>query len=264
MSHYYGTSGSEAAEAVLNSGWPDLGSAERYPLTELATQGALGVVTHTRWGFDALSQRLGSKIRLMDLAYPARNPDRANRSNSIPLRLIAFGHFGPNRCLDQVFLALSGWELRGKIQLDIYGEIWDPAWAKSEIARLGLSAHVRLYGYVDDHALDQALEHSDLAINLRNPSMGEASLSQLRIWANSLPALVTRLGWYGDLDPTTVIHVDPEHAIEEIRHWLVVFLENPQELKKIGRNGRDYLIKRHSPAAYAKEIVEFAQEVIDL
>ena len=36
----------------------------------------------------------------------------------------------------------------------------------------------------------------ELLINLRYPTMGEASLSQLRIWRHALPSMVTQVGWH--------------------------------------------------------------------
>ena len=51
---------------------------------------------------------------------------------------------------------------------------------------------VKIHGYVRD--LDERLAEADLAVNLRYPSMGEASAAQLRIWDHALPSLVTERG----------------------------------------------------------------------
>lgn len=53
------------------------------------------------------------------------------------------------------------------------------------------------------------LAHSDMALNIRYPSMEEASFSQLRIWEHALPAIVTRVGWYATLPEDVVFFVRP-------------------------------------------------------
>ena len=56
---------------------------------------------------------------------------------------------------------------------------------------LGLRERVTFHGYVSEAELEAALDDADLAVNLRYPTMGEASGSQLRIWDHALPSLVT-------------------------------------------------------------------------
>ena len=53
---------------------------------------------------------------------------------------------------------------------------------------------VQLHGYTPEKELNKVLEKSHLAINLRYPTMGEASGSQLRIWYHALPSSGDRRG----------------------------------------------------------------------
>ena len=73
-----------------------------------------------------------------------------------------------------------------------------------------------LHGFVPESELDAALASAHLALNLRYPTKGEASGSQLRIWSHGLPSLVTRIGWYTELPADTVSFVRPEFLVEDV------------------------------------------------
>ena len=100
------------------------------------------------------------------------------------------------------------------------------------------SAHlVHVHGYTHETELNKALQTSHLAINLRYPTMGEASGSQLRIWYHALPSLVTDVGWYSSLSRDTVVHVRPEHEIADIQSHLQAFLKTPEPFANMGQRG---------------------------
>ena len=84
---------------------------------------------------------------------------------------------------------------------------------RQRIATLELKDTVKVHGYAPAADLDGALSTAGLAINLRYPTMGEASASQLRIWEHALPSLVTRVGWYASLPEDAVAHVRPENEV---------------------------------------------------
>jgi CelD/BcsL family acetyltransferase involved in cellulose biosynthesis len=90
--------------------------------------------------------------------------------------------------------------------------------------------------------------------------MGEASGSQLRIWAHGLPSLVTRTGWYATLPENAVFFVDPEDEIGGIKRHLARLLGRPEAFEAAGRRGRDLVVARHSPRRYAEGLVEIARQ----
>jgi glycosyltransferase involved in cell wall biosynthesis len=86
-----------------------------------------------------------------------------------------FGFLGGDRGIDSVLPALAALPERDKFHLDIYGDL--PAsdhWAE-HIQAAGLGGHVTLHGFVPDTTLADALDRAHLALNLRQPSRGEAS-----------------------------------------------------------------------------------------
>jgi hypothetical protein len=180
-----------------------------------------------------------------------------------PFRLVIFGYIGQNRRLESVLKALALSPDRGRFRLDIYGELVCPEQVKEWIRGLGIDELVKLHGFVREAELEAALASAHLAINLRFPTMGEASASQLRIWNHALPSLVTPVGWYAGLPEAAVDFVRPEAEIQDLQTHFKAFLTNPSAFAAKGQYGRRVLEEFHGPEAYAAAILRFAGEVQD-
>ncbi|HEX5416456.1 MAG TPA: glycosyltransferase [Chloroflexota bacterium] len=266
MARYYGEVGRRDAELWWNDRLDMPYLVERYPLTPLALANALGVVVHTE---QALAFARGDKYAIASapLPYPASNlsarplPLGHCRARHPPYTLVVFGFIHRNRRLESLFRALAGMPEKHQFRLDIYGELWDPAHVQSQVEDLGLGEIVTINGFVSEPELDAALSAADLAVNLRYPSMGEASGSQLRIWDHALPTLVTRVGMYASLPDATVAFVRPEHEIEDLQFHLRAFLGDPSRFIRMGENGRHRLERQHAPTSYARILGDFARHV---
>lgn len=242
--------------------------AERYPLTHLALENALAALVHTSDAFDHLKKFNRWLVAYAPLPFGAppragRTPTRttaANGSRAPHYRLILFGHIGRNRRLDALFEALARLPEKDLFRLDIYGEIWDPNYIHDQVRSRGLTSIVTLHGFVPEAELGEALAAADLAINLRYPTMGEASATQLRIWSHALPSLVTQVGWYASLPDTVVAHVRPEHEVEDIQTHLRAYLANPIGFTGMGAKGRALLEEQHAPEIYVRSIFNVAAD----
>ncbi len=273
MQFYYGEAGLvDAAESFSTEARNINSMAERYPLTRLALAHALGVVVHTREAFDELN-----KLHRWPLAYAplpfapyahaisSASPDnslfskpRRAINDNAAYRLIVCGYIGRNRRLDAVLRALAQLPEGKRFHLDIYGKLTDGEEVRALVNSLKLEGQVTLRGFVAEKELDAALAHAHLGINLRNPTMGEASASQLRLWSHRLPSLVTQTGWYATLPKDTVAFVRPEHEIADIQMHLRAFLLDPQKFARMGERGLVLLEKDHTPERYAEIIIETA------
>ena len=184
---------------------------------------------------------------------------RSAGSQRQPYRISLFGFLGPNRRLPVLLRALADFAQRDRFRLDIYGTIEGGEKIHQLICRLGLGDLVTMHGFVHQDELDEALRRTDLVVNLRNPSMGEASASQLHLWQYGLPALVSRAAWYETLPESTVAFVRPDHEAEDIQGHLAGFLEDPEKYRELGRNGRRHVTENHSMESYARSLLEVAR-----
>ncbi|HVQ36947.1 MAG TPA: glycosyltransferase [Pyrinomonadaceae bacterium] len=268
METHYGEEGRNAAAESVKNGSATIHSlSQRYPLTALALENSLGVLVHTQEAYEELKLANRWVIACAPLAYSPRQPSPRDvqrqpriRANGQPYRLIVFGFINRNRRLDVLLETLALFPRKDRFVLDIYGEIWDPGYIRKQIQTLGLGRQVTLRGFASESELDVALSKADLAVNLRYPTMGEASISQLRIWAHALPTLVTRVGWYGGLPETVVAHVRPEHEADDIHDHLSAFLAAPDRFSQMGEAGQRLLAEQHSVEKYVEAVLDLAAQ----
>ncbi len=262
MRRSHGPAGLADAEAFLSGAQPLDRLVERYPLTLSAMEGALGAVVHNQADAQALAAQTRTPVFYQPLAFAGSSP-APRRPEGSTLRLVVFGFIGSNRRISSILEALAGLPDRDW-RLDIYGLLETPDEVAAQTASLGLEDRVHQHGFVPEAELDAALAQADLALNLRFPSMGEASGSQLRIWDASLPSLVTRIGWYAGLPKDTVFFVEPEREIAMIREHLAALRRDPAPFRRAGLRGREVLRQFHTPEAYAAALMEIAEQAAHL
>lgn len=258
MQRCHGAAARLAAEAFIAGECPLQDLVDRYPMTLAATEGAIGVILHNEPESRALQRETRIPVHYVPLAARFGPAPRREPRRSGALRLVMFGFIGDNRRFASVVEALSGLPAHERFVLDVYGRADEPDKMEQLVRDAGLGGQVRIHGYVSEEALDRALAESDLALNLRWPSMGEASASQLRIWQAALPSLVTRTGWYATLPPETVFFVEPQREVETIRAHLQALRRDPARFAAAGRRGRAQLEREHRPAGYAAALTEIA------
>lgn len=267
MEHFYGAAGRQDAEDFWAGRLTIEYMAEQYRLTRYAMDHALGVVVHSQCSFEELRHDSPCPLSYARLPYPVASPGSRGQDGTgkakperPPYHLIIFGHISDNRRLASVLRALAGLPERERFRLDVYGELWDHQGVRRNIEELGLQDVVALHGFVPAEDLEAALASAHLAINLRFPTMGEASVSQLQIWDHALPSLVTRVGWYATLPQETVAFVRPEREISDIQAHLGAFLDDPSRYAQMGEDGRRYVQTHHTSGAYVQAIIEAVRE----
>jgi len=254
MEECYGQEGRDAAEDFLDGIISVDEIAHHYPLTPLAVRNALGTVTHVE------SYAGAGAFCYHPLPYSSNVAEESfRRPPKPPYRLIVFGYIGSNRRLSSTLEALASFGQRELFRLDIFGAIDDEKYYREKIAELHLENVVKIHGFVAEESLEEALNHSDLAINLRYPTMGEASGSQLRIWDHALPSIATRVGWYASLPEAAVLFVDPEHEIRDLHRHFQSFIEDPARFVETGNRGREILVNEHAPVSYVEHLLRFSQ-----
>ncbi|MFP7675706.1 glycosyltransferase [Marivita sp. S0852] len=261
ITRWHGEAGLNAVRDVFDGKTKPIELSKTYPGFELTLDRAAAVLAHTPAAFDAASATGIAPTYHLDLPFrPSDVVVPATRAETGPLRFVQFGYIGPNRRLEQVLEALSPLRHDIDFRFDIMGNVWDPAYLAKRLDTLGLSDRVRIHGFVPEPELDARLAEAHLVFNLRYPTMGEASGSQLRIWNASAPAVVTDLGWYGSLPDETVFKIpleDEANALQDLVRRLHV---DRKIGEAVGAAGRQRLQTHHTPALYADGIVHVARQ----
>jgi glycosyltransferase involved in cell wall biosynthesis len=233
---------------------------------DLAMAGALATVTHAADIAPFLGGASADEIVRLNLPYPCAEAVSGRRLRSGPLRLLQFGHIGPNRRLPQILDALGALRSRLDFRFDIAGEIWDLRLIRDKIAELGLEDRVTLRGFLPETTLDSLIAEAHLVFNLRYPTMGEASGSQLRLWSRAACSVVSDIGWYAALPEDTVLRlpVDPDAEAEGLTRLLLEIEADRLRFAEIGRRGLEHLRAHHDPDAYAEEICGIVDRAAEL
>jgi glycosyltransferase involved in cell wall biosynthesis len=264
MTRWYGQQGRDLADKLLDGKMGALDVAMTAPGFELTLGRATGVLSHTPAAFDAATARDFVPVYQLDLPFrPSATAPTAERAQAGPLRFAQFGYIGPNRRLDAVLDALSAVRHDIDFQFDIMGNVWDPSYIRDRIEELDLTDRVKIHGFVSEPQLDECLRQAHLIFNLRYPTMGEASGSQLRIWNASAASVVSDLGWYGSLPDETVFKISREDEHKGLVKLLNDLNADRHLGRSIGTAGRARLEVYHTPALYAAgiaQVASYAQE----
>ncbi|UWR39432.1 glycosyltransferase [Sulfitobacter sp. W074] len=261
MEKWYGAEGLRLGEACLNRAEKGSVISARMPGFELALEKALGVLTHTELAHQAVQTRLPQlPAQVLPLPFEIGPAPLPRRTSSGPLRLLQFGWIGPNRRLEQVLDALAQMPENFDYRLDVMGKIWNPELIYDKLNQLNLAGRVHLHGFVSEPVLDDALRQAHLVLNLRHPSMGEASGSQLRIWNAGAPSVVTREGWYAGLPKDVAYSIDVNDEVAQLQALFLELAADRRAGDEIGAAGRVYFEAHHAPASYAQDIVAWAEE----
>lgn len=259
MQRAYGDAGLAMADRALSHSVDRGALSQDMPFFQLCLQQAHAVVTHTQTARDAVRNALDVPVYNLHLPFTNSSHATADRPSKGPLRFVQFGHTGPNRRLELVLEALADIKDTADFTFDIIGHVWDPDRIQRKRNELGLKDQVFLHGFLPEPVLDFALSRAHLAFNLRNPTMGEASGSQLRIWRAAGASVVTDHGWYAELPDETVFKV----PLEREKEALVALLKQISMDRHIGhekgQSGFKRLSQLHAPDQYAREITNIAR-----
>lgn len=234
--------------------------ATRYPLFEHITRNATGVITHNPANMAPIEAGSTAPIQYAPLPLlPKRGMadpiDRSQRKP--PYAVLLFGFLGSdNRRLIPFLRALAGSGVKDHFEVTVAGK-YDKDHIRREARDLGLKDRIRFRGFVSDRELDELLARADLVPNLRWPSRGESSATQLRIWNFSLPSLVTRTAYYATLPAEAVAFVNPDNEEEDIIDHLRNFASDPRPYHAQGLAGRACLERDHSSEGFIDNLKAF-------
>jgi hypothetical protein len=258
MHRWYGQKGRTAATRALDGRMSAAQLGQDFPGFELAMEQAIAVLTHTPAASKAVANRGSVPAFQLNLPFQANKSGPKRQAMTGPLRLVQFGHIGPNRRLEEILDALAAMGPDFDFVFDVVGRVWKPDLIKRKCDALGMAAKVRLHGYVSEQHLDALIAQAHLVFNLRHPTMGEASGSQLRIWNAAAASVVTDQGWYAELPRDTVFHVPLDDEILALRDLMERIDKDRSLGQSIGQAGHRHLIAHHNPEQYADGIVEVA------
>lgn len=112
---------------------------------------------------------------------------------------------------------------------------------EAEVRASDTRDQITFTGYLDQADYSSALFAADVVINLRNPSMGEASLTLMQTLAAGKPAIVSDLNQYREFpDRVCWKLTHDEREAELLYQYLIALLSNKRLRKALAANAVDY------------------------
>src|SRR6266404_3843685 len=137
---------------------------------------------------------------------------------------------------------------------------WD---VRELIIRHGLSEHVTITGHVSLEEFDRHIAETDIAVNLREYTVGETSASLCRIMGVGVPAVVSKIGWFSEVPDECVVKILPdENFVANLRSGLRKLMEDGSLRKRMGESAREFVMTEHNIWRTAERYIAFVREVI--
>ncbi|PYT03080.1 MAG: glycosyl transferase family 1, partial [Acidobacteria bacterium] len=84
------------------------------------------------------------------------------------------------------------------------------------VRRYRLEDRVEITGHVALAEFERRIAETDIALNLRERTVGETSGSLCRVMAAGVAAIVSDVGWFGELPDDAVVKVDADEHADEL------------------------------------------------
>lgn len=239
----YGEAGRAAFAGLRLGEVPDM---QRFPMSHAVVKRSRMTVVHHRWVRDQFPGC--GKVRVIPhFAVVAHKPSAKEIEefkylhgiNNSDLVVSCLGFVNGNKLPDLLFAVVSELVRDGfPVKLLFAGEIApETVGLMDKIRRGPESDFVVFTGYQDEHQYWCAIYASDVVINLRNPSMGEASGTLMQALAAGLPTVVSDAAQYREF-PDSVCWKVPHHGNERVllSMYLKKLLGDPHLRAAVGRN----------------------------
>ncbi len=238
-----------------------------YPLNTRLARAAEALITHSRRAAERFREIAPgvpvAHINHHITAQAAAGEIKAQRTaGDEKVRLASFGLITPDKGLDRVLAALASMR-----ELDFHYTLVgapNPYFdVRALVRELNLADRVTITGHVSLEEFERKIAETDLAVNLRSRSSGEASGSLCRIMAAGVASVVTNVGWFSELPDAAVVKVDADECLDaELRAFLRRLIEDARLRRRIGENARKYVLAEHRIEQSAAKYLSFISDAV--
>jgi 2-polyprenyl-3-methyl-5-hydroxy-6-metoxy-1,4-benzoquinol methylase/glycosyltransferase involved in cell wall biosynthesis len=260
----YGKKARAAAEDSLKRGAvPALVSQPlEFPLNERIIGLAEGVIVHSQWVLDRLQDVGVPAVHIPHLVSFAEDVWLAPAPND-EVRIASFGLITPGKGIELALRALSRLRDSHRFRYTIVG---DPNFhydVRRLIRDYKLGDLVEVTGHVSLEEFKQYMRETDIALNLRERTVGETSGCLCRLMGMGVCSVVADAGWYGELPADCVVKVPLDSRTDSLlRAYLERLIDDAPLRTRIGENARRYAYTHHHVERSAAAYLSFIDRVI--
>ncbi|MGI9068174.1 MAG: methyltransferase domain-containing protein [Pyrinomonadaceae bacterium] len=255
----------EAAEILARGGTPSImAHPTDFPLNSRLARAAEGIVVHSQWSRARFAE-IAPDVPVSYIAMPVNPPAEDHRSvrTSDKVQVANFGLITPGKGIEHALRALSALKATHDFRYTLVGDPNAFFDVGELIRRYDLTDRVHITGHVTLEEFQRYITETDIALNLRERTVGETSASLCRIMAGGVCSIVADVGWYAELPGDSVVKVPLDSCTDELlRAYLQRLMEDANLRTQIGENARRHALAEHNIERSAAEYLTFIRKVI--
>ena len=255
---------SEAAEAFLRGAVPAIVNRPiDFPLNERIVKNAEAVIVHSEWARKRL-HAFAPEIPIVHIPHLIHTEDPVQLSTNEVTQISSFGLITPGKGIELALRALSRLRHTHRFKYSLVGDPNSFFDVQQLIRLYQMDELVEVTGHVELDEFKERMRKTDIALNLRERTVGETSGCLCRLMSAGICSVVADVGWYGDLPDDCVVKVPLDSTTEAL---LVAYLERLIEdrhlRQRIGENARRYVTAKHAIEIVAESYLDFIRETVE-
>lgn len=261
----YGEEIRAQAEESLNRGSVPaiVGRPLDFPLNDRIVNLAEGIIVHSKWVLDRLRLYGVPAVHIPHLVE-VDEQEPVSASNAAEVKIASFGLITPGKGIELVLHALAKLRSSYRFRYTLVGEPNFYYDVRGLLRDRGLADLVEITGHVTLERFQQYMRETDIAVNLRERTVGETSGCLCRLMSSGVCSIVADVGWYSELPDDCVVKVPLDAHTDSL---LLAYLERlmiDQPLRaRIGENAKRYAYAHHHVTNSATAYLDFISEVIN-
>ena len=257
----------EAEQALSGGAVPSIqADPSSFPLNCRLVNSAEAIIVHSEWSRSRLT-RIAPTVPVRRINMHVL-PDALAKTHDAPadggrrVELASFGHVTTEKGIGRTLRVLADLRASSDFHYTLVGQP-DNFDVEEMVRAHGLSDRVTITGFVSLEEFQRRIAETDIAVNLRDRTVGETSASVCRVMAAGIPVVVSNAGWFAELPDDAAVKVEPgETADASLRTSLSRLIDDAALRQRIGENARRHVLDEHSIEKSAAAYAAFIHETV--
>ncbi|MGB8508906.1 MAG: methyltransferase domain-containing protein [Pyrinomonadaceae bacterium] len=238
-----------------------------FPLNCRMARAAQGIIVHSEWARERF-QSIAPGVPVARIPMPVKLPAQARVDPPPPqpsrrVNLATFGLIIPGKGIAQTLRALSALRDEYDFRYTLVGAENPYFDVRALINAHGMNEHVKITDHVSLAEFERLIAGTDIALNLRERTVGETSASLCRNMAAGVPAIVSDVGAFAELPGDVVVKLDCDDEDDALlRAYLQRLISDEPLRRRIGDNARRHMLAEHDIEESAARYASFIRDVV--
>ncbi|MEP6568950.1 MAG: methyltransferase domain-containing protein [Acidobacteriota bacterium] len=256
-----------AAEALERGSTPPQSTLPLdFPLNCRVARSAEAIIVHSEWSRARFAKAIPSvpctHINMPIKLLPAHATRESNGHGPV-VQIANFGLITPGKGIENALRALRSLKDDHDFHYTLVGEPNSFFDVRSLVHDYNMQDRVTITGHLRLDEFERRIAATDIALNLRERTVGETSASLCRIMAAGVPAIVFNVGAFAELPNDAVVKIDQnDNADALLEAYLRRLIEDAALRRRIGANARRYIVEKHDLTIGAASYLAFIRDVI--